>query len=586
MKTKKHLARWLAVMLVLGFVSAYGQTSQDDPDFACLGVDQNYWVDLPNGDPNSTYTWSIISGPVGGFTEVSGQGTNHYVINFSIAGDYVLQVIETDNTITPGCSGDPVILTITVYPEMVAGIATADQTICYNATPAQLSASAPTGGDGNNTYEWEFSIDGGATWTPIAGANALTYQPGALTQTTLYRLRQISGCGDVYTNVVTITVSGEFIAGIATADQTICYNATPAQLSASAPTGGDGNNTYEWEFSIDGGTTWTPIAGSNALTYQPGALTQTTLYRLRQTSGCGDVYTNEVTITVYDEFLAGTATADQTICYNATPAQLSADAPTGGDGNNTYEWEFSIDGGTTWTPIVGANALTYQPGALTQTTLYRLHQTSGCGDVYTNVVTITVSDEFLAGTATADQTICYNATPAQLSADAPTGGDGNNTYEWEFSIDGGTTWTPIVGANALTYQPGALTQTTLYRLHQTSGCGDAYTNVVTISVSGEFIAGTAAADQTICYNATPDALTANEPTGGDGNNVYEWEFSIDGGTTWTPISGTNALTYQPGPLTQTTLYRLSQTSGCGNVYTNVVTITVIPQVITSPIWHD
>lgn len=589
MKTKLNFARWLVVMLlVIGIGNAFGQTSQADPDFACLGIDQHYWVDLPNGDPNSTYTWTIISGPAGGSSEVSGQGTNHYVINFSIDGDYLLRVVETDNSITPSCAGDPVTITITVYPAMVAGIATADQTICNGATPLALNATAPTGGDGTNTYEWEFSIDGGATWTPIAGANALTYAPGALTQTTLYRLHQTSDCGDVYTNEVTITVNGALVAGVAGLDQTICYNTTPAELNSTPPTGGDGIYTYEWEFSTDAGLTWTPIATATALNYQPGALTTTTWYRLHQTSNCGDIYTNEVIITVYGELLAGTASADQTICYNTIPAVLNGTAPTGGDGTYTYEWEFSSDGGATWNVIASANALTYQPAALTQTTIYRLHQTSGgsCGDVYTNEVTITVSDDMVAGIADADQTICNGATPAALNATPPTGGDANYTYEWEFSIDNGVTWTAIAGANALTFAPGALTQTTWYRLHQTSGCSDVYTNEVIITVNGALVAGTAVADQTICYNVTPAELNATAPTGGDGVYTYEWEFSIDGGITWTPIAGANLLNYQPGALTQTTQFRVHQTSNCGDVFTNAVTITVNPQVITSPIWHD
>jgi len=594
MKTQLKFARWLIVLLLLSSATtSMAQFPFTGDDFVCLGVTKNYGV---INTPGHVYDWTINGLTVSPDWVITGNGNNTITVQWNTAGNYVLQVIEN----IPGppivCAGTPVNINVTVYPSMTAGVASASQTICYNTVPALLTSTAPSGGNGTYTYQWEFSIDGGTTWNPVVGETNLTYQPGALTQTTEYRVHQVSGgsCGDVYTNVVTITVNPNLIAGVITADQTICYNGTPALLTGTAPTGGDGSYTYQWEFSIDGGTTWNIVVGANALTYQPGALTQTTLYRLQQTSGsgCGTVATNNVTITVNPNLIAGTITADQTICYNATPALLNGTAPTGGDGSYTYQWEFSIDGGTTWNIVVGANALTYQPGALTQTTLYRLQQTSGsgCGTVTTNNVTITVNPNLIAGVASADQTICYNTVPAQLTATPPTGGTGTYTYQWEFSIDGGTTWNLVVGETNLTYQPGALTQTTVYRLHQISGgtCGDVYTNNVTITVNPNLVAGTATADQTICYNTVPAQLNGTAPTGGDGTYTYQWEFSIDGGTTWNNVVGANALTYQPGALTQTTVYRLQQTSGsgCGTVATNNVTITVNPNLIAGAIAAD
>ncbi|MEI6750452.1 MAG: hypothetical protein WCM93_14950, partial [Bacteroidota bacterium] len=207
-----------------------------------------------------------------------------------------------------------------------------------------------------------------------------------------------------------------------------------------------------------------------------------------------------------------------------------------------------------------------------------------------NAVTITVQPQLVAGTAAANQTICYNSVPALLTATAPVGGNGTYTYQWEVSTDAGATWAPIAGANALTYQPGALTATTMYHLIQTSGagCGSITTNAVTITVQPQLVAGTAAADQVICYNSAPALLTATAPVGGNGTYTYQWEVSTDGGATWAPIIGANALTYQPGALTATTMYHLIQTSGagCGSATTNAVTITVQPQLVTSPIYHN
>lgn len=63
-----------------------------------------------------------------------------------------------------------------------------------------------TGSPGLN-YQWE--IFNGSIWTAISGATASTYIAGPLTSTTQYRVfvyNNLSGCEDVYSSPVTITV--------------------------------------------------------------------------------------------------------------------------------------------------------------------------------------------------------------------------------------------------------------------------------------------------------------------------------------------------------------------------------------------
>ncbi|MBZ0243785.1 MAG: hypothetical protein K8F24_11255, partial [Bacteroidales bacterium] len=81
-------------------------------------------------------------------------------------------------------------------------------------------------------------------------------------------------------------------------------------------------------------------------------------------------------------------------------------------------------------------------------------------------------------------------------------------------------------------------------------------------------------------------LTGPEATGGDGVYTYQWQSSINSGITWSDISGATSLDYQPGILTQTTLFRriVFNSSPCPAVtqYTPVIiTVNEIPTV-TSP----
>ncbi len=93
------------------------------------------------------------------------------------------------------CNGTPVAGTAT---------STAPANVCAGV-PFTLSVTGQT--DANLlTYQWEASTDGGATWTPIAGANTITYVATQNT-TTIYRLRITCTNGGAFANSATVTVT-------------------------------------------------------------------------------------------------------------------------------------------------------------------------------------------------------------------------------------------------------------------------------------------------------------------------------------------------------------------------------------------
>ncbi len=467
---------------------------------------------------------------------------------------------------------DNMILTIEDYQP--GAPLTPDQTICYNIVPAQMEVSAPTGGVGTYSYQWQSSTDN-VTFTDIPGATALTYQSiPSLLQTTYFRNVQSCDCGSKETPVITVNVWDEFLAGAPAPDEGICFSNQPQLLVADPPTGGDGTYLYQWQSSTDN-ITFSDIPGATTLSYQPPLLTQTTYYRLRQTNTCALVFTPTTTISVLDEFIPGAVSADQLICYNTQPTPVSADPPTGGDGNYTYQWQSSTDD-ITYTDIAGATSLSYQPGLLTTPTYYHLNQICICGTVTTATIFVDVHPDYNVGSISGDQTICYNTVPTAILGTAPTGGDGTYTYQWQSSTNN-VTFLDIPGATQIDYQSGALTTTTYFRQVQSSGsgCGIENTNTVTVTVYNEFLPGNATGNQTICFNTIPTLpLHGTVPTGADGIYSYQWEKSQAGGP-YTPIGGATSLDYsEPNALQTTTNYRLMQTSGCGSIYTNIVTITV------------
>jgi len=537
------------------------------------------------GNGSYTYQWQSQPGCSGGWGDIAGATASTYQ-----TGNLVFTICYRRELICGSCGtvASPAI-TVTVYADLTSGSVAADQTICYNTSPAPFTqTSASAGGNGSYTYKWQEQPGCTGAWTDIAGATATTYDvPGNISQTTCYRRQVTSGiCGTVSTTVITVTVFGTLNPGAIATDQTICYNSMPATFTnTTSPSGGNGLYAYQWQIQPGCTGVWTDIVGATSNIYtQTTPITQTTCYKRKVTSGtCGTDYSNAVTVTVFANMTPGTVLSDQTICYNTSPAAFTeAVPPTGGNGTYTYQWQsqpLCIGG---WGDIAGATASTYDvPGNITQTTCYRRQVISGaCGSSATASITVTVYADLTAGNVAADQTLCYNTSPAPFTQiTASTGGNGSYTYQWQAQPGCTGVWTDIVSATATTYDvPGNITQTTCYRREVTSGtCGTVATAAITITVFGTLTPGTIAADQTLCYNTMPSTFTnITSPSGGNGFYAYQWQAQPGCSGAWADIAGATSDIYtQTTPLTQTTCFRRKVTSGiCGTDYSNTVTVTV------------
>ena len=505
--------------------------------------------------------WSIISGATG-FSYQPGA--------LSVTTYYKRKV--TDASCGNGYNNT---VTITVRDVFSPGTIGTNQTICINTAPTILNSTvAPSGGQGPYTYIWESSLNG-TDFNVISGAVAASYQPGNLSQTTYYRRKVIdASCGNIYNNIVQITVRLPFTLGDIGSDQTICNNSTPSLLTTTTPpTGGSGSYSYQWYSSLDN-SNWNTISGAVGTSYQPGVLSAKTYFRKSVTDICGSGYTNSVTISIRPDVNVGTIGTNQTICYEEIPLLLTTDvAPTGGTGVFTWQWESSLNN-STWSIIIGAVNETYQPLNLTLTTYYRRKVINTCSTGYTASLMITVRPNLIAGSISGTQTICYNSTPTTFISTLPVGGTGSYTYQWQKSSDN-TSWSDIIGATSEIYSPGVMASPLYFRRSETSGsCGTVHTNSIHIIVNNPLVAGTVKTDQTICYGSSPGVfLTNSYPTGGIGSYTYQWQKLV--ASTWTDIPSANSETYTSVPLTLTTYFRRSETSGtCGTVYSNQITVTV------------
>ena len=384
-------------------------------------------------------------------------------------------------------------------------------------------------------------------------------------------------------NIIKITVNN-FVPGSISADQTICEGSVAAGITSVTPTG-DGTFGYRWLSSANG-VAYAVIPGAINETYNPGTLVADTWYRREVTStyagkACVDT-TNAVRVTV-NNFNPGSIGSDQTICEGGDPAVISSIIVPSGDGTIGYQWKSSTDG-VNYLNITGATSETYDPGLLTQDTWYIRSVTSllngNTCTKETNAVRIYVNN-VIGGTIISDQTICNGADPVAFFSIVHGTGDGIITWQWQDSPDG-ITFTNIAGATLLNYDAPVLSADTWYKRVTSSVLNGVTctkeTNVIKVTVNA-VSGGTIAADQIICYGATPAQITSTNNGSGTGTVTYQWMRSNDG-TIWNTIAGQTATTYTPGVHFMDTYYKRVLVSIQNGVMcqaeSNVVHITVNP----------
>ena len=428
-------------------------------------------------------------------------------------------------------------------------------------------------------------------------------------------------------------------AGAIGSSQTICYNTSPSALTqVTAPTGGTGTYTYQWQSSTDN-SSWTDISGATLSDYLPSTLTSNTYYRRTVTSGTDTpVYSNPVLITISPQITLAQL-HDNISIENNTSANFNV-AISGGSAPYTVNYTLNglaqqpisnyIAGNNISTGVLTTGEYTYSLTSVTDA--------NGCAalNLGTNITVTVSTSSAVPSIALNKPSYCNMAfppfqAPASLANDA----DGTNSSFW--SADPYPTWwkvdlenaydltsiiirnyvdgsryynynievsnddinyTQIVAKNnsnpatdAGDYYPIVNTTARYIRVNMTFNSANSGVHISDFRVFGSLnnsilTAGAIGSSQTICYNTSPSALTqVTAPTGGTGTYTYQWQSSTDN-SSWTDISGATLSDYLPSTLTSNTYYRRTVTSGTDTpVYSNPVLITISPQITLAQL-HD
>ena len=537
-----------------------------------------------------TPTVGTPSAPSGLTTICQGTASGTYTTTATNATSYTWYVTGTGNSI----SGTSTTGTITWSPTFNGnanitvvsngcGTATSTVTTVY-VTPTAGTPSAPSGitsrcqGAGTDSFTTTATNATSYTWSVSGTGNSIsgTSTTGTVTWGSTFNGTALisvfaNGCGTSATasSAVSVTPAPDVTA---TSNTPVCEGGVLILTSSStAP-----NTNYAWT----GPSSFIYSGPNTEITFSPMAAANAGTYTLTVTAPGYCSVTKTVLVTLALPTVPGTLASNQTICAGTQPASITWSGSTGA----VTSWQVAENAAFTVGVInyaLANNTITGSViGVLNANRYVRATVQSGtCTAVYSPSVLITVTPTIVVGTLSASQTICQGTSPATMTAGAPSGTA--PTYLWQSSLNN-VSFDPISGATTATYQPGNLSATTYYRVAESSTgtCGGpTVTNVVTITVTPTLVAGSLSASQTICAGTSPTTMTAGAPNGTA--PTYVWQSSLNN-VTFSPITGATTSTYQPGNMTTTTYYKVTEnsTGTCGGpLATNVISITVTPTLV-------
>ena len=425
--------------------------------------------------------------------------------------------------------------------------------------------------------QWQRSTNGGTSFADIDGATSTSYTTPTLTpadDANQYHAVFTNSAGTDTTTAATLTVHFAPIIATSPTTQTVAAGTT-ATLTAAAS--GDPTPTVRWQLSTNGGALFTDITGATSTTYITPTLAagdDGRQYRAAFTNSEGSTPTSAATITVTFGPSITTEPVSQASSVGGTATFTAAAS---GNPTPTVQWQKSTNSGASFADISGATSTSYTTPTLAAAddgNRYRAVFTNSTDATPTSAATLTVEYAPVITTQPADTTANAGATATFLSAAS---GTPTPTVQWRVSLDGGSTFAPIVGATSPTYTTEVLTPEDnglVYDAVFTNLDGSATSDRVELTVNYAAAITTQPANQTRPAGGTATftsaAIARPAPT-------VQWMKSTDDGLTFTTIAGATANTYTTPALTRSntgTLYLARFTNSVGVVSTRDATLTV------------
>jgi gliding motility-associated-like protein len=463
-------------------------------------------------------------------------------------------------------------------------------TLCEGQLPDPLTGSVPKGGNGDFDYYWQESFDQ-ENWTNVGvQADSLEYQPPVVTSTVYYRRVVVAynGSADTSKNLELFVYPKIEDNNIADHD-TICTGGTTELITGTTiATGGDGNFTYQWQWSntLNQWNEETEELSNNP--YNAGTLNDTTYIRRLITSVgrvCQD-YSDTVSIIVLPDIGNNNLIeTTQTICESDVADTIRLTSPTGGDpAYYEYEWLQGTNS-SGYTSVSASNVTFFVPGSLTDSMHYKRIVKSGiehaCMDT-SNEHSIFVLPSISSNSITDESTICAGNKPDSILGTFPAGGNAEFNYQWLWrtNISG---YSEIPDSDEKSFTPDDIfADTTHFKRVVLSGlnaaCRDT-SNEITLEVIPYINNIVQDFADSLCAGQSPELFSGETATGGVNSFSYFWENqNVAQGGNFTEIPEAIGLSYQATSLFDSTYFRRAVVSGICTTYSDTFRITVFPAI--------
>lgn len=409
------------------------------------------------------------------------------------------RAIVTSGT-CPADTSDPV--RVDVNPVTVGGSINS-VTVCNQVNNGTLTLSGNTG----IVQRWESAQNPGGPWASIVNtASTLNYQN--LIQTTYYRaVIESPGCAQANSSISTVTVDPTSVAGSITGAGSVCVSGNSTVLNVTGSTG----NAVDWLFSTNSGGAWS-LKSNAADTLAISNQNSETWYRYINKSGvCANDTSAIYKLKVDPASVGGSMAGTATVCSGANSGTISLSGNTG----TVIRWETAVNANGPWSGVTyTASSLNYTN--LTNSVYYRAVVKSGeCSETASDSAYIKVEPALAGGRIAGTGTGCEGENSGVLVLN----NFGGTITKWQYSDNGGTSWTDsVTSASSLAYSN--LLKTTLFRVEVQAGvCGSTLSDTATITIFSEpkisFTAPRTCQDKAVNFG--------NNTINGN-NNQYSWAF--------------------------------------------------------------
>ncbi len=562
------------------------------------------------GDPSNIAVGTVAASPTSGVT-VSG-GFLYAARTDGLAVYQIGQVL-----------GEPV--TVSVQVPNNAGVSV--DTSSFNQAPDQtISGTIFT------TYVWSRIFGSGTTDLTFSWQAALTgIQAGVSINTTLGATVQYSFQGTAGTlNLPATSATG--IAVPTTLIDTVApvvsmtAPASGSTLDESKPTlsaiasdnsGGSGLASVQFQHSSDGGTTWNNAGAAESsapfnFTFATALANGSYVARAIAADNAGNsAISTPVSFTILATPLSVVMTApvNGSATHNNEPTLAATVTVNSGPGIGSVQFQFSSDGGTFWNnagapETSGPFSFTFTTALPDGTYEARAIATDNAANDITSSPVFFIIDTIaptVTMTVPANGKYLNNNKPA-LAAIASDIGDGSGlaTVQFQYSTDAGATWnnadTPeISGPFSFTFTSALADGTYGARAIATDGAGNS-----TISPAISFSIDTVAPAVSMTAPANGLATSNNEPTlsatasdnsSGSGVASVQFQYSSDGGATWSNAGSPEtaapfSFTFTTALVKGTYQARASGIDNAGNCTTSTAVFFGISIVQASPTLSD